>query len=90
MDILIGDLFRDRRGGFLAIRSIYGAHALGRRWDGIFASHGAMRPVYGIEVCAQLGGRGKKMANALIVLSYYPHSGSTRPPPHLKGCITAE
>lgn len=43
VDILVGDLFGDRRRRFLAVRSIDRAHALGRRWDRIFASHGASR-----------------------------------------------
>lgn len=88
MDILIRDLFGDRRGGFLAIRSINGAHALGRRWDGIFTSHGEMRPVYGIDVCAQW--REKKMANrayrAIVLSALWKHAPSSA----LEGCITAE
>jgi len=43
VDILVGDLFGDRRRRFLAIRPIDRTHALGRRWDRIFASHGVTR-----------------------------------------------
>lgn len=87
MDILVGDLSRDRRCGFLAIRSIDRAHTLGGRWDAIFASHGEMWPVDGIDVCAQRGGQRWELC-----LSYYRfiRTLARAAPPHLKGCITAE
>jgi hypothetical protein len=58
VDILVGDLFGDRRRRFLAVRSIDRAHALGRRWDRTFASHPSKdeMPNVWMGVCARSGG----------------------------------